>query len=132
VTIQLDRETITFNTPSGEYVYCGVPAELVQHVDEIMTWVESYRTPQQEAKDAILEAAFDSGKIEPETLATIARPWTEGETVNLGDVRIRDGQVYKATEKHVATESRGSLDETGQWVAYRHEKEIKPITREGK
>jgi len=130
--IQLSRERLMFRSVTGEHAHVNVPADLAQHVNAVMDWVESYRSPQQQAQDAILEAAFDSGKIEPEILATIARPWTEGESVNPGDVRLRDGQVYKATEKHKAAESRGSLDETGQWVVYRQEKEIIPIAREGK
>lgn len=122
MTIQLDREHITFNTPSGEYVYCGVPDELAQNVDEIMTWVESYRTPQQEAKDAVLEAAFDSGTLEAKSLVALAKPWVPGEKVVPGDVRSHDEMAYKATKEHTTEAVKETLDETGYWIAYKQKK----------
>jgi hypothetical protein len=84
-----------------------------------MDWVESYRSPQQQAQDAILEAAFDSGEVEPIVLVALVKAWTEGEAVKVGDLRSHEGIVYKATKEHTTAAVKGTLDETGYWVAYK-------------
>ena len=118
MTIQIDREHITFNTESGDYVHMAVPDELTQHVDEIMSWAESYRTPQQEATEAVLEAAFDSGELEPETLAVVVKLWIVGEAVVPGNLRSYDGLVYKVVQGHITQNDWKPPDVPALWAVY--------------
>jgi hypothetical protein len=117
--IQLSRGRLMFRSAAGEHAHVSVPADLQDHVNAVMDWVESYRSPQQQAQDAILEAAFDSGEVEPIVLVALVKAWTEGEAVKVGDLRSHEGIVYKATKEHTTAAVKGTLDETGFWVAYK-------------
>ena len=119
MSIQLDRETIIFSASTGEYARLEVPESLQESVNAIMDWVEAYRSPQQEAMDAVLEAAFDSANVEPEVLVTLVKEWVVGEAVKVGELRSHEGIVYKATKEHTTAAVKGTLDETGYWVAYK-------------
>ena len=114
----ITRERLSFYVDK-EYVEIEIPEELRDAVNAILEFTEAYETPEQAALDAVLEAAFDSGEVEPETLVALVKAWTEGEAVKVGDLRSHEGIVYKATKEHTTAAVKGTLDETGYWVAYK-------------
>ena len=128
MSIQLDRETIIFSASTGEYARLEVPESLQESVNAIMDWVEAYRSPQQEAMDAVLEAAFDSGEVEPEVLVALVKAWTVGEAVKVGDLRSHDGVVYKAIQAHTTQDDWKPPDTPALWTVYNKTSEGGEIT----
>jgi len=61
----ITRERLSFWVGDKEYVEIEIPEALRDAVNTILDYTESYETPEQAALDAILEAAFDSGEVEP-------------------------------------------------------------------
>lgn len=114
----ITRERLSFYVDK-EYVEIDIPDDLQQAVDAILEFAEAYKTPEQVALDAVLEAAFDSGEVEQEVLVALVKAWAEGEAIKVGDIRSHDGIVYKATKDHTTAAVKGALDETGYWVAYK-------------
>lgn len=115
----ITRERLSFWVGDKEYVEIEIPEALRDAVNAILDYTESYETPEQMALDTVLEAAFDSGEVEPEVLVALVKAWTEGEAVKVGELRSHEGVVYKATKEHTTAAVKGTLDETGFWVAYR-------------
>jgi hypothetical protein len=115
----ITRERLSFWLNDKEYVEIDIPDDLQQAVAAILEFAEAYKTPEQVALDAVLEAAFDSGEVEPEVLVALVKAWTVGEAVKVGDLRSHEGIVYKATKEHTTAAIKGTLDETGFWVAYK-------------
>ena len=115
----ITRERLSFWLNDKEYVEIDIPDDLQQAVAAILEFAEAYKTPEQVALDAVLEAAFDSGEVEPEVLVALVKAWTVGEAVKVGELRSHDGIVYKATKEHTTAAIKGTLDETGFWVAYK-------------
>ncbi len=114
----ITRERLSFYVDK-EYVEIEIPEVLRDAVNAILEFAEAYKTPEQVALDAVLEAAFDGGEVEPIVLVALVKAWTVGETVKVGDLRSHDGIVYKATKEHTTAAIKGTLDETGFWVAYK-------------
>jgi hypothetical protein len=114
----ITRERLSFYVDK-EYVEIEIPEELRDAVNAILEFTESYETPEQVALDAVLEAAFDSGEVEPIVLVTLVKAWTVGEAVKVGELRSHEGLVYKATKERTTAAIKGTLDETGFWVAYK-------------
>ena len=96
----ITRERLSFWVGDKEYVEIEIPEALRDAVNTILDYTESYETPEQAALDAILEAAFDSGEVEPIVLVALVKAWTVGEAVKVGELRSHDGIVYKATKEH--------------------------------
>lgn len=118
----ITRERLSFWVGGKEYVEIEMPEALRDAVNAILDYTETYETPEQAALDAVLEAAFDGGEVEPEVLVALAKPWVPGKKVVVGDIRSHEGLVYKATKEHVTQVTqavKGTLDETGYWVAYK-------------
>ena len=118
MSIVITRERLSFYVDK-EYVEIEIPEELRDAVNAILEFTEAYETPEQAALDAVLEAAFDSGEVEQEVLVALVKAWTVGEAVKVGELRSHDGIVYKATKEHTTAAIKGTLDETGFWVAYK-------------
>jgi hypothetical protein len=114
----ITRERLSFYVDK-EYVEIEIPEELRDAVNAILEFTESYETPEQAALDAVLEAAFDSGEVEPIVLVALVKAWTVGEAVKVGELRSHEGIVCKATKEHTTAAVKGTLDETGYWVAYK-------------
>jgi hypothetical protein len=114
----ITRERLSFWVGDKEYVEIDIPDDLQQAVAAILEFTESYETPEQAALDAVLEAAFDSGDVEPEALVTLVKAWTEGEAVKVGELRSHDGIVYKAIQAHTTQDDWKPPDTPALWTVY--------------
>lgn len=113
----ITRERLSFYVDK-EYVEIEIPEELQDAVRAILDYTESYETPEQVALDAILEAAFDSGEVEPETLVALAKPWMPDKEVVAGDLRSYEGVVYKAIQAHTTQDDWKPPDTPALWTVY--------------
>ena len=111
----ITRERLSFYVDK-EYVEIEIPDDLQQAVDTILEFTESYETPEQAALDAVLEAAFDSGEVEPIVLVALVKAWTEGEAVKVGELRSHDGIVYKAIQAHTTQDDWKPPDTPALWT----------------
>jgi hypothetical protein len=117
--LQITHDRIYFTNLRNEQVVIGHPPEYADAIAGLIQFCRAYRTPDERALDAVLEAAFDSGEVEQEVLVALVKAWTVGEAVKVGELRSHDGIVYKATKEHTTAAIKGTLDETGFWVAYK-------------
>lgn len=102
----ITRERLSFWFSDKEYVEIEIPEALRDAVNAILEFTESYQTPEQAALDAVLEAAFDSGEVEPIVLVALVKAWTVGEAVKVGELRSHEGVVYKAIQAHTTQDER--------------------------
>ena len=114
----ITRERLSFWVGDKEYVEIDIPDDLQQAVAAILEFAEAYKTPEQVALDAVLEAAFDSGEVEPIVLVALVKAWTVGETVKVGDLRSHDGVVYKAIQAHTTQDDWKPPDTPALWTVY--------------
>lgn len=114
----ITRERLSFWVGDKEYVEIEIPEALRDAVNTILDYTESYETPEQAALDAILEAAFDSGEVEPEVLVALVKAWTEGEAVKVGELRSYNGTVYKAIQAHTTQDDWKPPDTPALWTVY--------------
>ena len=114
----ITRERLSFYVDK-EYIEIEIPDVLRDAVGTILEFTEIYKTSKEIAFDSVLEKAFDSGEIELETLLILAKPWELDKKIVAGDIRSYEGAVYKATKEHTTSAVKGTLDETGFWIAYK-------------
>jgi hypothetical protein len=114
----ITRERLSFWLNDKEYVEIDIPDDLQQAVAAILEFAEAYKTPEQVALDAVLEAAFDSGEVEPEVLVALVKAWTVGEAVKVGDLRSHEGIVYKAIQAHTTQDDWKPPDTPALWTVY--------------
>ena len=114
----ITRERLSFWVGDKEYVEIDIPDDLQQAVDAILEFTEAYKTPEQAALDAILEAAFDSGEVEPIVLVALVKAWTVGEAVKVGELRSYNGMVYKAIQEHTTQDDWKPPDVPALWTVY--------------
>lgn len=114
----ITRERLSFYVDK-EYVEIDIPDDLQQAVDAILEFAEAYKTPEQVALDAVLEAAFDSGEVEQEVLVALVKAWAEGEAVKVGDLRSYNGTVYKALQEHTTQDNWKPPYTPALWTVYR-------------
>ena len=113
----ITRERLSFYVDK-EYVEIDIPDDLQQAVDAILEFAEAYKTPEQVALDAVLEAAFDSGEVEPTVLVALVKAWTVGEAVKVGELRSHEGIVYKAIQAHTTQDDWKPPDVPALWTVY--------------
>lgn len=124
----ITRERLSFWLNDKEYVEIDIPDDLQQAVAAILEFAEAYKTPEQVALDAVLEAAFDSGEVEPEVLVALVKAWTEGEAVKVGELRSYNGTVYKAIQAHTTQDDWKPPDTPALWTVYNKTTEGGEIT----